>query len=1206
MRPTTIASIVVAIALAVAGTLATAPAAYAATDGVITATTTVAHDGTGQGTAAACSITGAGGDNSAHDGVVCTNDTVGYQWNYSVTSATTPTTATFVQTVPAGVTFDSTDATVCENGTGYTGAGALTTNPDGSQTLTCTITFDAGQSLSGSLPITVKVSGNVANGTVLDPVLTTTQTGQAPQISAPAPVTVRAEPSANLVKGEQSNGNITYNGVYGYAVMISYYGFQGGTTNKGIAALASPIAWTDNIAAMTPGTQLMLGVLAGGAESVSNTNCRSNFAFNTPDSGNVAEGTLECEQPGGPGTAINLSLTGADTAGDATTHSFPQRADATTILSGGFMVFVPLTDIPTGASADILTDQFTGFDPKSLAGQSNFGTGHEPGGTAGDTCTNFVGQVGTTPNDNCANLPLTNGTGNGPSGLAKSIENPATCFNGVTTITTAVAQTCYPFPAPSDGVGDNGEVAPGQQVDDVLQAIGPGGGSVANNYVACDMWDPSQQQIDPTRTVSAFSPVTFGNYPAADYTVEYTNRAYTYTGATPTATTSGCGISGDTTTDGPWFSSIVAAGGPANVTGVRVTDLLPFRSPDYFSVGVPLVNVETASGVQPFDFYSIRWDENTGQVAPISTTDSKSSYIQRANYLVVADVAGITKTSSATSVTAGQPITYTLKPSLSSAGSAVPAPEVVTVVDTLDACLQSPTFDASTLANWTITSTPTTAGPDGNVCTDGTGETLTFASDAAITPNATIPPIGYTARASLNAPDNYQATNTAIVSTPHTIVSEPVVSRTAAVTVTVRASSQIGISKTVDNPVVEVNPDQIGWTVTWSNNSATDAGRTQWIDVLPYNGDGRGTSMHGALNPVAATLVGNTTGVSLEYTNAASPSINSDPNGVSNSGSTTWCTQPQFGLAGCPTSFSTVTGIRVTVADFAVGDAGGFHVLAGPTGNHGGDVYTNNTGKGRGGNLAQPVPVSNDATVTVVSSSVGSTVWWDYNNDGTQNSSEPGIADAVVKLYDQNGTFVESTTTDANGTYSFDNLHSGSYAVKVDPSTLPTGATASYDLKDGVSQAADSDSGGFALGINTGRVDVNFGYRPAPGVTTVATPNSSAPGSPVSDTATITGTDGAMGTLSWSLIGPVAPINGSCTAVSWIGVPVIDSGTALVLEDGDIVTGPSTPAEVGCYTYVDTLDGTSWIGGTTAAGIASETVLVKAPAPAVHLPVVSG
>lgn len=39
----------------------------------------VAQDGTGQGTAAGCTITGPGGDNTPTDGVVCTNDTVLYR-----------------------------------------------------------------------------------------------------------------------------------------------------------------------------------------------------------------------------------------------------------------------------------------------------------------------------------------------------------------------------------------------------------------------------------------------------------------------------------------------------------------------------------------------------------------------------------------------------------------------------------------------------------------------------------------------------------------------------------------------------------------------------------------------------------------------------------------------------------------------------------------------------------------------------------------------------------------------------------------------------------------------------------------------------------------------------------------------------------------------------------------------------------------------
>jgi len=68
--------------------------------------------------------------------------------------------------------------------------------------------------------------------------------------------------------------------------------------------------------------------------------------------------------------------------------------------------------------------------------------------------------------------------------------------------------------------------------------------------------------------------------------------------------------------------------------------------------------------------------------------------------------------------------------------------------------------------------------------------------------------------------------------------------------------------------------------------------------------------------------------------------------------------------------------------------------------------------------------------------SLGDYVWEDLNADGVQDAGEPGIEGVTVILKDANGNTVESTTTDSNGAYSFDNLKPGTYVVEfVEPSS---------------------------------------------------------------------------------------------------------------------------------------------------------------------------
>jgi len=70
--------------------------------------------------------------------------------------------------------------------------------------------------------------------------------------------------------------------------------------------------------------------------------------------------------------------------------------------------------------------------------------------------------------------------------------------------------------------------------------------------------------------------------------------------------------------------------------------------------------------------------------------------------------------------------------------------------------------------------------------------------------------------------------------------------------------------------------------------------------------------------------------------------------------------------------------------------------------------------------------------------SLGSTLFYDNDNNGQQGTGETGIAGLLVELLDSAGNVVATTTTDANGDYLFDNLLPGDYQVRIP--TPPSGA----------------------------------------------------------------------------------------------------------------------------------------------------------------------
>lgn len=112
-------------------------------------------------------------------------------------------------------------------------------------------------------------------------------------------------------------------------------------------------------------------------------------------------------------------------------------------------------------------------------------------------------------------------------------------------------------------------------------------------------------------------------------------------------------------------------------------------------------------------------------------------------------------------------------------------------------------------------------------------------------------------------------------------------------------------------------------------------------------------------------------------------------------------------------------------------------------------------------------------------SSLAGTVRIDTNGNGSFDSGEPSIPNVTVFLdLDNNGVLngVEpTTTTAANGTYSFGPIPSGTYAVRINPTTLSSSLMASYD-PDGITSLHLAT---VVVGINQNITGVDFGYYEA-------------------------------------------------------------------------------------------------------------------------------
>ncbi|HHL34881.1 MAG TPA: hypothetical protein ENJ30_11000, partial [Desulfobulbaceae bacterium] len=109
---------------------------------------------------------------------------------------------------------------------------------------------------------------------------------------------------------------------------------------------------------------------------------------------------------------------------------------------------------------------------------------------------------------------------------------------------------------------------------------------------------------------------------------------------------------------------------------------------------------------------------------------------------------------------------------------------------------------------------------------------------------------------------------------------------------------------------------------------------------------------------------------------------------------------------------------------------------------------------------------------------IGDTIWYDVDGDGIQDPGELGLANIQVTLVgdldgDGQADDTLTTVTDGDGNYLFDKLPAGTYAVTVDPATLPAGMEETFDI-DGTGSA---DTAQVTIGDNEANLDVDFGYK---------------------------------------------------------------------------------------------------------------------------------
>ena len=695
-------------------------------------------------------------DATGTNGVVRTNDTLTYAWDYSAPSGAS---ITFVHTLTTSalIRFEASNTAQC------TGTGGGSISADG-HTLTCSVLADP--TGSGSVPITVKPSGAVPNGTVINSSMT------ADGLSAGSTTTtVVGQPQLDLranLFGAATSASV--NGAAGNGFVYSFVISQTAGA-KGTELVSSPLSFTADLSTLTPNATLVPGSCGpnnrGGASSPYGKVGIVGGA--TTANAVVDSGTISCSLSG---QVLTVTITGADLAGatSPTTGAQGNTLTARTYLvSGIFTAFVPAADI--GASSINRTLQYRNFDPTSATGQSNYGTGYEAGSEPAAAACAYTADNSARANDNCFSATF----------------SPRSAGWGSYFVVGDTSLSAAPAGAATTGTAGDGVGSPGEQFYDRITIYSTSGPSLANP-AACTKWNAAELRIvglgRAWKGAAALA--------SSDYTVEYGTLAM---GTDALRRSTSCGT-------GSWYPSVAAAGGAAAVNAVRFVYNGTLANGEFllFMPQMEVQPVPTGTIVATFSSSQLSAGENWNASYYVRETNSPN---YTGNRMTISDgrlrVTQTNNVGGTQSVQAGATYTYTVTPTITRNTTATSGVPGVTVTSTLPTCARYVPDSASIPVELQAADN----GTDGIPCTGDSGETgpkLVFKLGPVV-PGSTITPITFQVQILRVQPDNTTATHVAVISSDAAVPID-LGKRTSSANITVRNQTQFAEAQTTSTPQI--------------------------------------------------------------------------------------------------------------------------------------------------------------------------------------------------------------------------------------------------------------------------------------------------------------------------------------------------------------------------------------------------------------------
>lgn len=243
------------------------------------------------------------------------------------------------------------------------------------------------------------------------------------------------------------------------------------------------------------------------------------------------------------------------------------------------------------------------------------------------------------------------------------------------------------------------------------------------------------------------------------------------------------------------------------------------------------------------------------------------------------------------------------------------------------------------------------------------------------------------------------------------------------------------------------------------------------MSVLPYNGDSRGTQVHGPVVLEHAEIAAHDRQrAKLQLTTDAG--VRTLPHATAPADAYTWVDYADAS----PADIAAATALRVVVTDLVSGNdsIGRLSMTLGVPDSLSGDVLaTSVSGSLKNGSIL--LPDAEPAIARVMASEVSDVIWDDANGDGLRDDGEHTLPDVTV-VVSRGGVEIGRQQTDAHGVYEFTDLTSGTVTVSVDRTSLPVTAGAWRNTAS-PSGGSDGVSGDIELGRGGSATGQHFGFQ---------------------------------------------------------------------------------------------------------------------------------